>query len=1124
MKRLIIALMLSLAICVYSFGQVKNLDSLNTVWQDASQEDTIRLHAARAMFMAHFRNNPDSARKIGLIMLDFARQKNNVSWESTIHKLIGNSYAAQGNYTQALEGFLASHNIAKRTGDKKTLSVTYNNIGLVYYEQGNYPVALRNLLAGFRLSEELNDQTGLSRVTNNLGNVYIRQKNNEKALEYYEYSLKIKQAQSNKRGLTMAHNNIGLVHINLKNYDEAITSLLKSANISSEINDKYALTRAYNNLGQVYAKTEDYQNALRYLNQSIEIKQQIGDKHGIAIAYNFKGTVLLLQKKYNQAKANCEISLKYSEELGILIDEKAACNCLSKAWEMLGNHKKSLQYFKQAKAVEDKLFNQEKTQAITRQEMQYQFEKQQLADSISFHKEKAAQELAFQKDLSKEQNKFNLIVFGGLALLVIGGIYWRSRQKTVKLGQERKVIDKLKQVDQLKDQFLANTSHELRTPLNGIIGLTESLKDGIAGKLPGKAIENLDMIAKSGNRLAFLVDDILDFSKLRHHDIELALSPVDLNSTANIVLSISKPLTKGKNLILINEIPDNIPLVDADENRLQQILHNLIGNAIKFTEKGEIKITAEHLGNTVKVAISDTGKGIAKEKFDTIFESFEQADGSTEREYGGTGLGLTITKNLIELHGGEIIVDSTLGKGSTFSFTIPESATPKQDFETSYVGNEAISKVYANQSEEVAVQINQKTEGHSKILIVDDEPVNRRVLENHLTVAGYEVTEASNGHEAISLIKNGNLFNLILLDVMMPGLSGFDVCKQLRENFLSSQLPIVLLTAKNQVSDLVNGFNLGANDYLTKPFSKNELLSRVKTHLHLHGIHQATSKFVPSEFLKSVGREAITEVVLGDHIQKEITVLFSDVRDYTRLSEKMSPRQNFKFVNAYVGRMGPIIQKNEGFVNQYLGDGIMALFPKQADHALQAAIDMQQTIAIYNERRIDKGYDPISVGMGLHTGPLVMGIIGDVRRNDPAIISDTVNTASRMEGLTKHFGAKIIISENSLETLENKEKYHFRYLGKVQVKGKKNTIGIYECFDGDSSENIANKQESLDDYKKGITHFLNKEFTKAMVEFDKVLAYNPADRVTKYFVNRSAKLTIEGIANDGEVINTMDEK
>ena len=237
----------------------------------------------------------------------------------------------------------------------------------------------------------------------------------------------------------------------------------------------------------------------------------------------------------------------------------------------------------------------------------------------------------------------------------------------------------------------------------------------------------------------------------------------------------------------------------------------------------------------------------------------------------------------------------------------------------------------------------------------------------------------------------------------------------------------------------------------------------------------------------------------------------------------MTPEQNFKFVNAYVSRMGPLIQQNRGFVNQYLGDGIMALFPHQPNHALQATIDMQKKIRTYNKKRIVEGYEPIEVGMGLHSGPLVMGIIGDVKRNDTAIIADTVNTAARMEGLTKHFGANIIVSGNSLERIDNKQQFNLRYLGKVKVKGKDKVVDIYECFDGDTNEQIRLKKNTLNDFEKALKHFFEKEFSKALALFEKILELNPKDTTSQYFKERAIDY-IEDIPLNWEGVNMMDKK
>ena len=286
-------------------------------------------------------------------------------------------------------------------------------------------------------------------------------------------------------------------------------------------------------------------------------------------------------------------------------------------------------------------------------------------------------------------------------------------------------------------------------------------------------------------------------------------------------------------------------------------------------------------------------------------------------------------------------------------------------------------------------------------------------------------------------------YDLVIIDVMMPYMSGFELCERIRHKHLANKLPVIMLTAKNTISDLLKGFEAGVNDYLTKPFSIDELLTRIRTHLRLKDFYLASDKFVPIEFLKAIGRESITEAKIGDFTNGHFTIMFSDIRNYTSLSELLSPEENFKFINGYVGRMGPLIRKHQGFVNQYLGDAIMAIFPKKVEYAIDASIEMQHAIQQYNEERGNKQRKVIEVGIGLHTGDLILGIIGDLDRADPATLADSVNLASRIEGLTKFFGVKLIVSEDVYDQLENPENYHFRCLGKIQVKGRSGAITIY---------------------------------------------------------------------------------
>ncbi|MBL8019897.1 MAG: response regulator [Leptospirales bacterium] len=415
---------------------------------------------------------------------------------------------------------------------------------------------------------------------------------------------------------------------------------------------------------------------------------------------------------------------------------------------------------------------------------------------------------------------------------------------------------KLQTLDKAKDEFLANTSHELRTPLHGIIGLAETLLDG--EKLPADLRRTVTMIASSGKRLASLVNDILDFQKLRHKEIALQLQPLDVRDIVEIVLAVCAPLTRGKDLKLINEIPEGLPAVIADENRLQQILHNIIGNAIKFTPSGSVRVTASSQSNMVAISILDTGIGIPLDKQESIFESFEQADASTEREFGGTGLGLSITRHLVELHGGNISVESSPGQGSNFTVKLPLSAEPgKRTDGASLMRTHVIDPDTA----EAPSGFNVKPEPGSslRVLIVDDEAINREVLAGTLGARNYLVKQASDGPMALDLLKQ-DVPDAVLLDVMMPRMNGYEVCRIIREQFSPSELPVVFLSAKNRVEDLVAGFAAGGNDYLPKPFSIPELLARVKTQTNLKMAHADAKtlrqKLLQQEQLATIGNMA----------------------------------------------------------------------------------------------------------------------------------------------------------------------------------------------------------------------------------------------------------------------------
>ena len=510
--------------------------------------------------------------------------------------------------------------------------------------------------------------------------------------------------------------------------------------------------------------------------------------------------------------------------------------------------------------------------------------------------------------------------------------------------------DSLKQLDRLKDEFLANTSHELRTPLNGIIGIAESLLDGISGQLPVAARSNLITIVNSGRRLNNLVNDILDFSKLKYHDIQLQIQSIGVKECAEIVISSCQTLVNNKNLKLIDNLPKNLPAVLADEDRLQQILYNLIGNAIKFTESGKIEITASVQNNYLAISVTDTGIGIEASKQKTIFESFAQADGTTARIYGGTGLGLAITKKLVELHGGQISVNSKLGCGSSFTFTLPLSNSNSQARQYTPVFNRNLSLLIeenlAWKNELLPIEINPEkslsTNNNSNstwhILIVDDDPVNRQVLYNFLRLQNYRISSASSGAEALKKLKNNPLPDLILLDVMMPKMTGLEVSKIIRQDWPIDSLPILFISAKNRMSDRLVGLEVLANDYLTKPVAKNELLARIKTHLNL--LQETRSRQKAEANLQEINR------TLAQKIAERTQELSQTVKLLQVTQEKLL------FENS-------LLKDSQDSIYQYQIGGTLPIdsptyVVRKADRLLYKALKQDRFCCIFNSRQMGK--------------------------------------------------------------------------------------------------------------------------------------------------------------------------
>ncbi|MFC3798877.1 ATP-binding protein [Cohnella sp. GCM10012308] len=455
-----------------------------------------------------------------------------------------------------------------------------------------------------------------------------------------------------------------------------------------------------------------------------------------------------------------------------------------------------------------------------------------------------------------------------LAFFILFALYWfkryfRNAAETVRLAE------RLQTADKRKDEFLVHTSHELRNPLHGMLNMAQAVLDSDERTGGASNRERLALLVAMGKRMSILLHDLIDLNRLREDRLSVKPAPVRLQAEVAGVLDMVRYMAAGKPVQLENRVPDTLPAVLADEHRLVQILFNLLHNAVKFTNEGRIWIEADVGRDQVAIRVADTGIGMDTDTAKRIFEPYEQGELQPETNAAGFGLGLAISRRLVELHGGRLTVDSAPGVGSVFRFTLPVATAAARaaraavatatattaaaaatatataaatsvpaDLDPAYPASSEVAAARLLPEEEAAAPAiagtaeppssATKARGdRSRILAVDDDPVNLRVLEHVLPAELYEIATTTSGAQALALLNSGP-WDLLIADVMMPDISGYEVARTARTLFSASELPILLLTARYRAEDIAAGFDAQANDYIVKPVDAHELRMRVK--------------------------------------------------------------------------------------------------------------------------------------------------------------------------------------------------------------------------------------------------------------------------------------------------------
>jgi signal transduction histidine kinase/CheY-like chemotaxis protein len=387
----------------------------------------------------------------------------------------------------------------------------------------------------------------------------------------------------------------------------------------------------------------------------------------------------------------------------------------------------------------------------------------------------------------------------------------RTKELEVANQELQKANIKIMEADRLKSEFLANMSHELRTPMNAIIGFTRLVRRKSADLLPARQLENLEKVEISANQLLALINDILDLSKIEAGKMSMNIMPFEFAPLVDTCFATVESMVMEGRVQLLKEVPENLPEALSDQDKLKQIIINLLSNALKFTEQGEVKLSATLENGSLRIAVSDTGTGIPSDALEYIFDEFRQIDGSSTRKHGGTGLGLSITKKLIQLLGGTMDVNSVEGEGSTFTVTLPlinrGEETPA----------EAVSS-----DEDINAPV--KMKGRRSLLAIDDDPNMLFLLKQNLEDEGYYVVGALNAGEGIRKAKEIHPF-AITLDILMPQKDGWEVLSHLKADPETRDIPIIVLSI---IDNKALGFSLGAFDYLVKPFGKEAIMAALQ--------------------------------------------------------------------------------------------------------------------------------------------------------------------------------------------------------------------------------------------------------------------------------------------------------
>ena len=839
-------------LCSSSFGQQAShrADSLiRELKQATSDNDRIRISHELANATDTDSGIMYSKKALGLA------EKNGDSKqvvECLIH--LGSLYSRTSNYKESLATLNKAVTIGVNKDLSSLLSDAYLQLGIVYLRQQNLDSALTILNKGIVTAQGKGDELKLGLLYNMLGNVAKEENNFTVALEHYIRATAIFEKYNNDDGLTQSLSNIGNIQNFLGNYDKAETYALQSLDIAKKLNKQSSIAYAYRLLGRIYRKQKRFDEALKNYKLALSVYQTLGERRDAGETYTNIGNIFFELKKFTDALSHYSNALRIKRSITDSVGMAYDYNATAIAYYKLGKRDRAIMYFDSTmffakkkrllSLVMDSYWNKSELyhdQKNYRQALENYLLHASLKDSLDVLRNKeASNELEAKYQSEKKENEITalhaenqikslqldkqrtqriyLIGVTLLALLLIGVLYNRYLIK-------QRSAEKLKELDIVKSRFFANISHEFRTPLTLILSpLQKSLAQ------PDMKVEEADirMMYRNATRLHVLINQLLDLSRIESGKMKLQLEETDIRRMIMTLCSAFQSRADQRNMDYQVNVPDDLGNGFVDRDKVEKIIYNLISNAFKFTPDGGHIVIEVSKGPGVVIRVRDNGMGIAKSHIPFIFDRFYQVDDSPTRQVEGTGIGLSLAKELAEVHHGSLQVISQESAGSEFVLTIP---IDRGSYRTEDIVQTTDEKTAVNswlhEIADVDKKIVDEVEGEELplILIAEDNRDMRSFIRDTLK-PDYRIVEAEDGLQAWEKTQE-IIPDLVITDLMMPRMDGTAFCQKLKGTWVTSHIPVVMLTAKAGQESKIDGLQRGADDYLVKPFDVQELKVRV---------------------------------------------------------------------------------------------------------------------------------------------------------------------------------------------------------------------------------------------------------------------------------------------------------